>query len=189
MFPALLRSPRLPLAAAAAAATGYLALSKVPPSAEASAAAETAPAGRFAGKTVLITGGGGTFGRTGAECFVREGANVVLLDVSHKALSDSLAAVRPSVRPGQRLEGFVCDIRQEEEVERAVRTVTATQGPIHLLWNNAGYQGQMKPILEYESMDFKAVLEVNVLGAFHVLKAVARVMAENGGGAIVNTGR
>mmetsp|Transcript_20603 Transcript_20603/g.60182 ORF Transcript_20603/g.60182 Transcript_20603/m.60182 type:complete len:316 (-) Transcript_20603:80-1027(-) len=145
--------------------------------------------GRFHGKTVLITGGGGTFGRVGALSFVREGAkNVVLLDVNDRALSESLASIRPSVAPGQRLEGFVCDIRSQEEVQRAVRSVAATCGPIHLLWNNAGYQGQMKPLLDYESQDFKTVLEVNVLGAFHVLQAVARVMAENGGGAIVNTG-
>ena len=42
---------------------------------------------------------------------------------------------------------------------------------------NAGYQGQMKPLLEYSSKDMQAVMDINVVGAFNVLQAVAREMA------------
>jgi hypothetical protein len=47
----------------------------------------------------------------------------------------------------------------------------------------------MTPILDYDVGDFEQVMKINVVGAFSVLKHVARVMADNGGGAIVNTGR
>merc|ERR1712010_280346 len=60
-------------------------------------------------------------------------------------------------------------------------------GKIDLLWNNAGYQGKIVPTLEYPVDDFQMVMNVNVVGMFAVLQAVAKVMKENGGGVICNT--
>ena len=56
-----------------------------------------------------------------------------------------------------------------------------------MLWNNAGYQGQIKPTLEYDPADFSTVLNINVTGMFIVLQTVAKNMAASGGGTIVNT--
>ena len=61
-------------------------------------------------------------------------------------------------------------------------------GRIDLLWNNAGYQGAMKPLLEYPADDVQRVMDINVVGAFRVLQACAKNMAAHGGGAIVQTG-
>lgn len=60
---------------------------------------------------------------------------------------------------------------------------------LDMLWNNAGYQGEMKPLLEYSTSDFKLVQDVNVSGAFNVLQAAARAMASQpSGGSVVQTG-
>ena len=132
---------------------------------------------RFEGKTIVITGGGGTFGRVGAKYFADQGAKVVLVDVNQAAL-DSVA------NDVNGITTCACDVRDAEQVQ----SVIDAAGPIHLLWNNAGYQGAMKPLLEYPADDVQLVMDINVVGAFRVLQACAKNMASNGGGAIVQTG-
>jgi len=165
--------------------------------------------GRFAGKTILITGGGGTFGSTGAYYFVNEGANVCLIDVNKTALEKAAADVTNRVlKESSWLQVFQwllyrtdkaslpqvlalpCDVRDVDAVAQVVETTAARFGKIDLLWNNAGYQGEMKPLLEYESKDVQMVMDVNVVGTFNVLQAVARAMSKQGGDgyAVVQTG-
>ena len=132
---------------------------------------------RFEGKTIVITGGGGTFGRVGARYFAEQGAKVVLVDVNQAAL-DSVA------NDVNGITTCACDVRNAEQVQAVVDAA----GPIDLLWNNAGYRGAMKPLLEYPADDVQLVMDINVVGAFRVLQACAKNMAKNGGGAIVQTG-
>lgn len=134
---------------------------------------ESMPSQRFAGKTVVITGAGGQLGREGAVFFASEGANVVAVDVSARALDDTLREVRAAT-PGARAIAAVCDVRSEESVEAAVAQAVGSFGRIDCLWNNAGVQGAIAPTLEYPLDDFKTVLDVNVLGAFTMLKANAQ---------------
>lgn len=133
---------------------------------------------RFAGKTIVITGGGGTFGRVGARYFAEQGAKVVLVDVNQAAFDSVVSDVEGQVT------ACACDVRDAAQVQAVVDAA----GPIHLLWNNAGYQGAMKPLLEYPADDVQTVMDINVVGAFRVLQAVARNMASHGGGSIVQTG-
>jgi len=137
---------------------------------------------RFAGKTIVITGGAGTFGRVGAKYFAAEGANVVLVDVNQKALDETLAGL-----PGASVKAVACDVRDGAAVGGVVAAAEALGG-VDLLWNNAGYQGQMKPLLEYPAEDLQLVQDINVVGAFRVLQACAKSMAARGGGAVVQTG-
>lgn len=55
----------------------------------------------------------------------------------------------------------------EEELKKAI---VPFGGKIDMLWNNAGVQGQMKPLLEYPAQDVELVMGVNVVGAFNVLQ-------------------
>lgn len=74
-------------------------------------------------------------------------------------------------------------------MENAInKAIVPFGGKIDMLWNNAGIQGQMKPLLEYPSSDVEAVMGVNVLGSFNVLQIVGRNMVKHGGGTIVQTG-
>ncbi len=132
---------------------------------------------RFEGKTIVITGGGGTFGRVGARYFAEQGAKVVLVDVNQAALDKVKSEV------GE-ITTCACDVRDPTQVQAVVDAC----GRIDLLWNNAGYQGAMKPLLEYPGDDVQRVMDINVVGAFRVLQACAKNMAAHGGGAIVQTG-
>ena len=60
-------------------------------------------------------------------------------------------------------------------------------GAIHYLFDNAGYQGEFCPTHRYPTDDFARVIEINVVGAFNVLRAVSRTMVEERFGRIVIT--
>jgi len=141
--------------------------------------------GRFAGKVVVVTGAAGDFGRAGAAAFKREGANVVLLDAAAKQLQVAETALKQV--PGPEELVVVCDITSQAQVEAAVESIERKFGRITHLWNNAGYQGHVKPTLEYSVEDFQKVQDINVVGAFRVLQCVAKSMQRTGGGVIVNT--
>ena len=157
-------------------------------SASASPAANTATTStdtRFRGKTIVITGAGGTFGRAGCLYFAHRGAKVAALDNNFDALTETVKLVRKecqaSAQPyvNKHINGFECDVTSTESVDAAIRDVVEAFGSIDLLWNNAGYQGQIKPTLEYSLADFATVLSINVTGMFAVMQAVAKVMARS----------
>lgn len=93
---------------------------------------------------------------------------------------------------GGEVKSFRCDVTDEASVIEMRDAVVDHFGRIDYLFNNAGYQGLFTQIDKYPSDDFKAVVDVNVVGVFHVLKACAQTMiaqAADGapGGAVVNT--
>lgn len=141
--------------------------------------------GKFTGKVALVTGGAGDIGLTTARQLGANGAKLALLDVDEAALE---AAVLELTKAGFEVVGQVCDVTDEDAVNRTVQGVVDTLGPLHLLFNNAGYQGAFAPTHRYPADDFRKVHEINVLGAFYVLAAVTRHMVEAGTrGAVVNT--
>ena len=136
----------------------------------------------FAGKVLVITGAGGQFGRQGALYFGRRGCKCALLDVSEKALAETRAAwVEAGFKEADALT-VACDVRSSDKVKAAVDSVVAAWGRIDLCWNNAGYQGKMAPVLEYDPEDFKNVMDINVCGVFNVLHHVGRAMAQQAPG-------
>ena len=88
---------------------------------------------------------------------------------------------------GVRITPIVCDVTSEAAVAEAFEVAGERHGSVRLVFNNAGYQGEFAPTHEYPADDFRRVLEVNVIGAFHVLQAAGKHLKEQGGGAIVNT--
>ena len=138
---------------------------------------------RFVGKCIVITGAGGTFGRAGCLYFAERGAKVAAIDNNFDALAETVKYVRQELKKSdeyvnESINGFECDVTSAESVDAAVNDVVAAFGGIDLLWNNAGYQGQIKPTLEYDVDDFALVMAVNVTGMFTMLQAVARQMAK-----------
>ncbi|GBG34522.1 Dehydrogenase/reductase SDR family member 4 [Hondaea fermentalgiana] len=152
-------------------------------------AAETAEVDfLFDGKVVMVTGAGGNFGRAGGVYFAKSGADVVLCDVAEGPLKEAEEEVKTYVKEGRRVMAITCDITDAEKVKEVVDNVVGTLGRIDHLWNNAGYQGLMKPTHEYPVEDFARVMNINVVGSFCVLQAVAKSMIDKGiHGTIVNT--
>mmetsp|Transcript_14383 Transcript_14383/g.17100 ORF Transcript_14383/g.17100 Transcript_14383/m.17100 type:complete len:302 (+) Transcript_14383:21-926(+) len=142
---------------------------------------------KYSGKTIVITGAGGTFGAMGVQHFGSLGANVVLMDLNSSTLNatmDKLVDI-----PSNQLSCCVCDVRDYKAVEKALNeAIKPFNNKVDMLWNNAGVQGEMKPLLEYNPNDVDFVMGVNVVGTFNVLQIVGKNMSNNGGGTIVQTG-
>lgn len=144
---------------------------------------------RFAGKVIVITGAGGNFGREGCLFFTKRDAKVVALDLNSDALEETKQKVNEECPGKTDILTLQCDVTSVDSVQGVMSQVVEKFGQIDLLWNNAGYQGEIKPTLEYDPEDFARVMNINVTGMFIVLQNVAREMAKNeeSGGSIVNT--
>lgn len=133
----------------------------------------------FQDKVIVITGGGGNFGREASLYFARRGAKVAALDMNEETLEETAKCVQSelsSPAATTMITTCTCDVTDPKSVQDAVDHVVQTYGRIDLCWNNAGYQGHIQPTLKYDPKDFAAVMNINVTGMFIVLQAVARQM-------------
>ncbi len=138
----------------------------------------------FTGKTILVTGGAGDIGLAVARRFARAGAVIFLTDIQKKKLQ---SAAESLAETGAQVETFTADVSDPGSVKKMVGAIEKKGFNIDMLFNNAGYQGEFKPVHLYDPEDFKKVIEINLNGAFNVLRYVSEHMVTNRFGAIVNT--
>ena len=124
----------------------------------------------LAGRTAIVTGGAGGIGRAVASALIASGARVSLWDRHGAALA--AAASELGGDPDRR----VVDITRADAVDEAARQCHAQWGRIDILVNNAGILGEVKPVWETDPDDFRRVLEVNLVGAYLVMRAVVALM-------------
>ncbi|WP_454798190.1 SDR family oxidoreductase [Novosphingobium lindaniclasticum] len=127
-------------------------------------------------RVVVITGGARGIGAATADRFEAEGARVIVLDRDESAL-----AALPSGRVGH-----VLDITDGEAVESAIAGIAESHGRIDVLVNNAAIADDFLPTVDQTLAAFDLSLAVNLMAPFRLARAAARVMARNGGGAIIN---
>jgi len=135
----------------------------------------------FNGKVIVITGAGGQFGRAGCIYFARRGARIAGLDRDRETLKETFSAMERELGNGAfDYKPYVCDVTDAKQVDGVIGSVFLRFKRIDLLWNNAGYQGKIKSLLNYDPDDFKLVMDINVSGMFIVMQAVAKRMKEQG---------
>mmetsp|Transcript_9833 Transcript_9833/g.27287 ORF Transcript_9833/g.27287 Transcript_9833/m.27287 type:complete len:330 (-) Transcript_9833:188-1177(-) len=135
----------------------------------------------FQNKVIVITGAGGQFGRAGCIYFARRGARIAGLDRDRDTLKETFMAMEKELGNGAfDYKPYVCDVTDAKQVDGVIGSVFLRFKRIDLLWNNAGYQGKIKPMLNYDPEDFKLVMEINVAGLFIVMQAVGKRMKEQG---------
>src|SRR3954467_9160343 len=100
------------------------------------------PNGQFAGKVAFVTGAANGIGRAAALAFAREGASVVVADVSEKGNKETARMVEEL---GGRSLAVICDVRRTEDVERALKATVAKFGRLDFAFNNAGIEYAIKP--------------------------------------------
>ncbi len=138
----------------------------------------------FSDKVALITGGGGGIGRAAALGFAGRGAKVVLVDLDAVEGEASAKLVR---QHGGDARFVRADVTKSDEVQNYVKTALDAYGAIDCFFNNAGIEGKLMPIQEYDESVFDAVISVNLKGVFLGLRHVLPVMLRQGRGAVVNT--
>ena len=140
---------------------------------------------RFEGKVVVITGGGAGIGRTYAHRFAAEGAKLVIADldeVAARRVVDEIAV------EGAHGLAHAMDVTDPDGAATMVERAVAELGGVDVLVNNAGIH------LDHAQLPFtldavpkwRAVLDVNVIGALIGAAACRPAMTDRGGGAIVN---
>jgi NAD(P)-dependent dehydrogenase (short-subunit alcohol dehydrogenase family) len=139
--------------------------------------------GRLNGKVAIITGGAGGIGLETARLFLAEGAKVALVDRTEEAVATAASALGG----GDWVIGLAADVADEEAVRGYVAATLAEFGTIDVLFNNAGIEGKVAPVVDIDVDDFDEVLRVNLRGVFLGLKHVLPVLYEKGTGSVVNT--
>jgi 3alpha(or 20beta)-hydroxysteroid dehydrogenase len=135
---------------------------------------------RLAGKVALITGAAKGQGAVEAQLFISEGATVVLTDVSDDEGARTAAQLGPNASY-QRL-----DVTNAEEWSLVTKNVVADHGRIDVLVNNAGIF-PVTPLLTASETDFRRIIDINLVGVWLGMQAVARHMVEqHTPGSIIN---
>ncbi|MEP6824381.1 MAG: SDR family oxidoreductase [Ramlibacter sp.] len=138
--------------------------------------------GVFAGKHVVVTGGGSGIGRCTAHELAALGAHVVLIGRKLEKLHDVAGEIAAD---GGRASFHACDIRDEEAVKSVVQAIIGTLGRIDGLVNNAGGQ-YIAPLETIGAKGWDAVIATNLTGGFLMARECYLQSMQANGGAIVN---
>jgi|SRR6056297_2632954 len=147
------------------------------------AAAPTRPPAIAPGNVAVITGGASGIGLAVAEAMIAEGMPVVLADID----APKLRAVGARLNEGgASVATMICNTTVESEVEALVEYALAQFGAVHVMFNNAGIVGVGDAWADPIGL-WRRVLDVNVLGVVHGIRAVLPIMQQQGVGHIVST--
>jgi NAD(P)-dependent dehydrogenase (short-subunit alcohol dehydrogenase family) len=138
----------------------------------------------IADSTAIVTGGSTGIGRSCAERFGEEGANVVIADVNVEDAERTAEIVREA---GGEATFVETDVSDPEDVEAMVETALDAYGGLDFAFNNAGIEGETEPAGEHPLDNWEQVIDVNLKGVFLGMKYEIPAMLETGGGAVVNT--
>ena len=137
----------------------------------------------FTGRSVVITGGSRGLGLELARRFADERARLTRLARDEEELQR--AADRLRNQHNADVQIVVCDVRKEDDVRHAVDRIHERRGRIDVLVNNAGVI-VVGPVEQMTHADFEEAFDVHLWGPLHLMRAVAPIMKEQGGGRIVN---
>jgi len=140
--------------------------------------------GDLTGRVALVTGAASGIGRASALAFAEAGTRVALLDVDERGLAATAEKVRAA---GGEALALPADVTDLDAVTGAVAATVDTFGSLDAAHNNAGVAGPYLPLDEYPPAEFYRVLQVDLIGVWHCLRAEIAVMRRQGSGAIVNT--
>jgi NAD(P)-dependent dehydrogenase (short-subunit alcohol dehydrogenase family) len=138
--------------------------------------------GRFAGKSVIVTGAASGIGRATAMRLAGEGGRLACIDVAAAGLEKVVAEIEAA---GGSAQAVTCDVSDVEQVRAAVGTAVEAFGPTDVLCNIAGI-GRFYNSVDMAPADWQRIIAVNLTGTWFVAQAVLPHMLDRGG-VILNT--
>ncbi|KTB47816.1 dehydrogenase [Dehalogenimonas alkenigignens] len=139
---------------------------------------------RLIGKVALITGAGSGIGRATAQLFAKEGARVMVADISGTGGQETVDMIRTS---GGEAAFVKVDVSKAVDVEKAVKSVVDKYGRLDILYNNAGIEGALAPTHDSTEENWDRVIDINLKGVYLGMKYGITQMLKQGGGIIVST--
>jgi len=136
---------------------------------------------RFEQKSILVTGGAAGIGLAAAQCFIREGGYVTLVDVDERALRQAVENL------GSSAAYCVADVSDARQTQEYIACSMSRNERIDIALLNAGIEGPIATIDGTRIEDFDRVMSVNVRSAWLALASLLPLMRRQGGGSIVMT--
>ena len=143
----------------------------------------TRPPAIAPGNVAVITGGASGIGLAVAEAMIAEGMSVVLADIDAPKLRDVEARL---AEDGASVATMICNTTAEPEVNALAEYAVEQFGAVHVMFNNAGIAGVGDAWADPIDL-WKRVIDVNLLGVVHGIRAVLPVMQQQGVGHILST--
>lgn len=135
------------------------------------------------GKVALVTGASRGIGEATARLLAAHGAHVIVSSRKAESCEAVAAAIRES---GGSAEVMACHIGEMEQIEAIFKAIETRHGRLDILVNNAAANPHFGPIVDTDALAFQKTVDVNIRGYFFMSSYGAKLMAKNGGGAIVN---
>jgi NAD(P)-dependent dehydrogenase (short-subunit alcohol dehydrogenase family) len=142
------------------------------------------PNGNFAGKVAFVTGAGSGIGRAAALAFAREGASVVVADVSEQGNQETARMIEDL---GGKMLTVTCDVTKSADVKAALDQAVAAFGRVDAAFNNAGVEQPVTATADISEEEWHRNIAINLDGVFVCMKHEIPLMLRQGGGTIVNT--
>ncbi len=131
-------------------------------------------------KITIITGAAGSIGKTTAKLFLEEGAKVMLIDLNEELLKTIVQELN-----SENVKYCIADVSKAVDVEKYINETVKLFGKIDVFFNNAGIEGDIKPMIDYPEEVFDRVISVNVKGVWLGNKYALPQMKD--GGSIIMT--
>ncbi|HXB80696.1 MAG TPA: SDR family oxidoreductase [Bradyrhizobium sp.] len=138
---------------------------------------------RLDGRVAVVTGAAGVIGSATMRLLAARGARIVAVDRLQRDIEVAILDLPPSAQG----LAVAADVTSEDDVAAYVRAAVDKFGTIDVFYNNAGVEGEIRPITKYSLQAFRKVIDVNVVGVFLGLKHVLPVMLKQNRGSIINT--
>jgi NAD(P)-dependent dehydrogenase (short-subunit alcohol dehydrogenase family) len=135
------------------------------------------------GKVALVTGASRGIGESIAKTLADNGAHVI---VSSRKLEGCQAVVDQIIAAGGKAQAIPCHIGEMEQIEHLFNEIKSQHGKLDILVNNAAANPYFGHILDTDLGAFQKTVDVNIRGYFFMSSFGAKLMKDNGGGAIVN---
>ncbi|MEO5810533.1 MAG: SDR family oxidoreductase [Rhodanobacter sp.] len=137
----------------------------------------------LSGKIALVTGASRGIGAEIAKLLARHGAHVI---ISSRKQADCQSVADEIVAAGGSAEAFTCHIGEMEQIGTLFTHLEQTHGRLDVLVNNASTNPYFGPITETDPAIFQKTVDVNIRGYFYICTHGAKLMAQHGGGSIIN---